>query len=233
MCGWLSTVDGRPTGSDADPRAASTGELQARDGGAGRGERFRTSGPRMRHGVRRRGRHRFAGELAPADFVRDNNGRPTQSTGPALRNFLRDMIELALLDQHRQRPVEAEFRGRTAQLDAHWHADGAHAARLVGSSFGGTAARRTQIDIRSASTGCCCSPWFRPARAGSRRVGADALAGGSASARTRLAAAHRRALRVPWRFVESRAGSRRSSRRRVRRHRPRDGGRGYAVDAEC
>ena len=50
--------------------------------------------------------------------------------------------ELALLDLNTDSdPSKLSFAGAQAQLDAHWHADATHAPlRLVGSSFGGTAA---------------------------------------------------------------------------------------------
>ena len=68
---------------------------------------------------------------------------PESSKGQQLRNFFaRHDAELALLDLNTDSdPSKLSFAGAQAQLDAHWHADATHAPlRLVGSSFGGTAA---------------------------------------------------------------------------------------------
>ena len=64
--------------------------------------------------------------------------------GPRAAQFFRVEIhaDLALLDLNTDgNPSKLSFAGAQAQLDAHWHADAARAPlRLVGSSFGGTAA---------------------------------------------------------------------------------------------
>ena len=68
---------------------------------------------------------------------------PQSSKGRALRNFFAsNSIDLALLDLNTDgNPSKLTHAGASAQIDAHWRADAARAPlRLVGSSFGGTAA---------------------------------------------------------------------------------------------
>ena len=68
---------------------------------------------------------------------------PQSSKGRALRSFFaRHDADLALLDLNTDGdPSKLSFAGAQAKIDAHWRADAARAPlRLVGSSFGGTAA---------------------------------------------------------------------------------------------